>query len=235
MLVRDAPDLEVLMLRRTARTIFAGDMWVYPGGAVDADDGTHLTDWCDGLTDTEASELLGVDTGGLGYWVAAVRECFEEAGVLFSGSNVDPGHDHMVNHRERLNARAVDFADDRPRRSIPPRPIGHPLRRALAYATRAAAAFRYPVLPGSDAGWPDPVTRRRRSGTSRMDPAGRSDRALAGRSDGDDVADGTNDDVPRRVRQHRRPGRRGVEATKRVRSGSCSSPHRQSVRHLAAS
>lgn len=110
MLVRDAPDLEVLMLRRTARTIFAGDMWVYPGGAVDADDGTHLTDWCDGLTDTEASELLGVDTGGLGYWVAAVRECFEEAGVLFSGSNVDPGHDHMVNHRERLNARAVDFA-----------------------------------------------------------------------------------------------------------------------------
>ena len=34
--------------------------------------------------DREASKLLGVDSGGLGYFVAAIRECFEEAGLLFA-------------------------------------------------------------------------------------------------------------------------------------------------------
>ena len=32
----------------------------------------------------EASAILGVDSGGLAFWVAAVRECFEEAGVLLA-------------------------------------------------------------------------------------------------------------------------------------------------------
>ena len=39
-----------------------------------------------GLTDAEASARLGIASGGLSYWVAAVRECFEEAGILI-------GHD----------------------------------------------------------------------------------------------------------------------------------------------
>jgi 8-oxo-dGTP pyrophosphatase MutT (NUDIX family) len=110
MLVRDAPELEVLMLRRTARTIFAGDMWVYPGGAVDGADATHLVDRCDGMSDADASARLGINAGGLGYWVAAVRECFEEAGVLFSSAGLDPGHERMIEHRIRLNARQTEFA-----------------------------------------------------------------------------------------------------------------------------
>ncbi len=36
----------------------------------------------EGLTDAEASAILGVESGGLAFWVAALRECFEEAGVL---------------------------------------------------------------------------------------------------------------------------------------------------------
>ena len=85
---RDGPDagaLEVFMLRRTLDAKFVGGAYVFPGGAVDeADRHTDLEALCDGRTDAEASALLGVGSGGLAYWVAAIRECFEEAGVLLA-------------------------------------------------------------------------------------------------------------------------------------------------------
>lgn len=73
------------MLRRTLSAAFAGGMYVFPGGRVDAADAAdELEEICDGLDDAAASALLGVDAGGLAYWVAAIRECFEEAGVLLA-------------------------------------------------------------------------------------------------------------------------------------------------------
>jgi 8-oxo-dGTP pyrophosphatase MutT (NUDIX family) len=87
MLVRDAAPsgLEVFMLRRTASAAFAAGMYVFPGGRVDEADGAAAVDAVEtGLDDAVASELLAVDHGGLAYWVAAVRECFEEAGVLLA-------------------------------------------------------------------------------------------------------------------------------------------------------
>jgi 8-oxo-dGTP pyrophosphatase MutT (NUDIX family) len=87
MLVRDAtpPGLEVFVLRRTASATFAAGMYVFPGGRVDEADGTaDVEAVCRGLDDGVASKTLGVDRGGLAFWVAAVRECFEEAGVLLA-------------------------------------------------------------------------------------------------------------------------------------------------------
>lgn len=88
MLVRDGADgLEVFMLRRNLASDFVGGAYVFPGGAVDeADRHSDLEAVCEGRTDTEASSLLGLDPpmGGLAYWVAAVRESFEEAGVLLA-------------------------------------------------------------------------------------------------------------------------------------------------------
>jgi 8-oxo-dGTP pyrophosphatase MutT (NUDIX family) len=86
MLVRDAPaGLEVFMLRRALGASFAGGVYVFPGGRVDAaDHGGELEAVCDDLDDRQASARLGLDRGGLAYWVAAVRECFEEAGVLLA-------------------------------------------------------------------------------------------------------------------------------------------------------
>lgn len=86
MLVRDAPsDIEVFMLQRTTSAAFASGMYVFPGGRVDDADGSQeLDELCDGLTDAEASDLLRIPRGGLAYWVAAIRECFEEAGVLLA-------------------------------------------------------------------------------------------------------------------------------------------------------
>jgi len=88
MLVRDGHfddrPLEVFMLRRHPSTAF-GSVHVFPGGVVDATDhAPALDDLCPGLTDQEASERLGVASGGRAYWVAAVREAFEEAGVLLA-------------------------------------------------------------------------------------------------------------------------------------------------------
>lgn len=88
MLVRDRDDgtgMEVFMLRRNLNSDFVGGAYVFPGGAVDeADRHADLEAVCHGRSDDQASVLLGVDRGGLAYWVAAIRECFEEAGVLLA-------------------------------------------------------------------------------------------------------------------------------------------------------
>ena len=87
LLVRDAEagGIEVFMLRRTLAAAFASGMFVFPGGKVDDVDGVAaISDLCDGLDDATASSLLGLPSGGLAYWVACIRECFEEAGVLLA-------------------------------------------------------------------------------------------------------------------------------------------------------
>lgn len=88
MLVRDGDHaerpLEVLMLKRHPRTAF-GSVHVFPGGVVDpADHDLALDACCPGLSDADASAQLGVATGGRAFWVAAVREAFEEAGLLLA-------------------------------------------------------------------------------------------------------------------------------------------------------
>jgi len=95
MLVRDAPagalgpddpgGLEVFMLRRNLKSDFVGGAYVFPGGGVDDHDRhANLEPICDGRTDHDASAQLGIDSGGLAFWVAAIRESFEEAGVLLA-------------------------------------------------------------------------------------------------------------------------------------------------------
>ena len=89
MLIRDIENdaFEVFMLQRTLNAAFAGGMYVFPGGRVDESDGIEeLEQLCDGLDDQHASGLLEIPSGGLAYWVAAIRECFEEAGVLLARS-----------------------------------------------------------------------------------------------------------------------------------------------------
>jgi 8-oxo-dGTP pyrophosphatase MutT (NUDIX family) len=97
MLVRDAPtpsggsELEVLMVRRNLRSDFVGGAYVFPGGAVDPlDGGAEAEALCVGRSDAGASALLGVGSGGLAYWVAVVRETFEEAGLLLARREVGP-------------------------------------------------------------------------------------------------------------------------------------------------
>jgi 8-oxo-dGTP pyrophosphatase MutT (NUDIX family) len=89
LVLRDGREgLEVFMLQRNLNSDFVGGAYVFPGGAVDpVDRETDLEDLCLGRRDVEASARLGIDRGGLAYWVAAIRESFEEAGILLA---VDP-------------------------------------------------------------------------------------------------------------------------------------------------
>lgn len=118
MLVRNAPALQVFMLLRNLRSEFVGGAFVFPGGAVDpADREAHLEPECAGRTDAEASAALGVARGGLAFWVAAIRECFEEAGVLLArhaetGEIVDFS-DPDVAARFEVHRAAVDAGERR--------------------------------------------------------------------------------------------------------------------------
>lgn len=82
--VRDAAvGIEVLLLRRGASNDHARGAWVFPGGIVDARD-PEFHDCCAGIDDATASARLNVPSGGLNYLIAALRECFEEAGLLYA-------------------------------------------------------------------------------------------------------------------------------------------------------
>lgn len=110
MLLDDRPELQVLMLRRTAKVVFGPDNWVFPGGRVDPED--HVDDFddlCVGLSDHEASKILNLDRGGLAWWVAACRETLEEAGLLLAPT-IPPSVDlHAL--RDQVQANELAFID----------------------------------------------------------------------------------------------------------------------------
>lgn len=113
MLLRDgARGLEVCMLQRNLRSDFVGGAYVFPGGGVDEGDlEPELAGVCVGRSDAEASRLVGAPRGGLAYWVAAVRESFEEAGVLLARNpdgEVVSFEDPEVARRFEAHRRDVD-------------------------------------------------------------------------------------------------------------------------------
>jgi 8-oxo-dGTP pyrophosphatase MutT (NUDIX family) len=113
-LVRDTPDgLEVLMLQRNHRSGFMPGVFLFPGGALDQEDAAAaVAARCAGIDDAASSAMLGLPRGGLAYWTAAIRESFEEAGVLLAyddaGELVNPGAPSRIErfeaYRRRLNA-----------------------------------------------------------------------------------------------------------------------------------
>ena len=84
LVLRDgAEGVELLLMRRPERdNDFRSGACVFPGGVLDASDAAAAP-WCVGLDEAEANQRLGLSEGGLAYFVAALRECFEEVGLLF--------------------------------------------------------------------------------------------------------------------------------------------------------
>jgi len=98
MLLADRPELQVLMLRRRRSSAFVGGMFLFPGGGLDAQDAQpELAACCAERSEGDASRCLGLARGGLAYWVAGLRETFEEAGVLLA--------------RDARTGRALDLSD----------------------------------------------------------------------------------------------------------------------------
>ena len=108
LLLRDSDrGVEVFMERRHIQSDFVGGAYVFPGGRVDPEDRVDEA-LCHGLTDREASARLALEEGGLTFYVAAIRECFEEAGVLLAydrdGQILDFSDRAVEQHFERLRA-----------------------------------------------------------------------------------------------------------------------------------
>jgi 8-oxo-dGTP pyrophosphatase MutT (NUDIX family) len=75
LIVRDAPGLEVLMVRRSAGMAFGASAWVFPGGKVAAADADPEWDALSGGNYSHEERSLRI---------AAAREVFEESGLLLA-------------------------------------------------------------------------------------------------------------------------------------------------------
>ena len=87
-LLRDAAGgMEALLLRRHRKSGFAADAWVFPGGVVDKRDREcGIADRLDGPSPDAWAARLGIEEedDAQGYVVAAIREAFEETGILLA-------------------------------------------------------------------------------------------------------------------------------------------------------
>ncbi len=89
-LLRDRHEggVDVLLMQRHQASKFAGGDFVFPGGKIEADDDPEdAAAWCAGLEIGEAARVLGLEHAprtALGYWIGAIRETFEEVGVLLA-------------------------------------------------------------------------------------------------------------------------------------------------------
>ena len=99
-LVRSAEPLpEIFMVRRHARSSF-GSAYAFPGGVLEPAD-RRVHDCCAGISTATANRLLGLEHNGLDYYSAAVRELFEESGVLLGECGLDAVQ--LATTRTRLN------------------------------------------------------------------------------------------------------------------------------------
>lgn len=137
---------EVYLLRRQVSMEFAGGMAVFPGGGVDPRDFDHEVAWA-GPTPAEWGRRLGVDDPDLARALvcAAVRETFEESGVLLAGASADDvvadtTSDDWEADRVALESRELSMTD---------------------FLTRRGLVLRTDLL-GAWSGWLTPVFESRR-------------------------------------------------------------------------
>ena len=110
---------EILLLKRGEHARFMPNAYVFAGGALDLnDESADVYGLCKGLDDGLASRQLQVQSNGLRFFVAAVREAFEECGFLLAydsrGDIVDLSGWDEVQLREmrlRLAAGELSFAE----------------------------------------------------------------------------------------------------------------------------
>jgi len=85
---KEPEELEVFLLKRHEKSSFMGGNFVYPGGRVDRDDGSlESCSLSKGITFEEAQKILGGTFSpeeSFAYWIAGIRELFEEAGILLT-------------------------------------------------------------------------------------------------------------------------------------------------------
>jgi 8-oxo-dGTP pyrophosphatase MutT (NUDIX family) len=123
-LLRDtAAGPEVYLLRRQRTMAFAAGMTVFPGGRVDPADVSIADSWSGPSPSFFADRLGCPDDTAAAYVAAAVRETFEESGVLLAGPSTesvvaDTSGDDWEADRVALEAGELHFADFLHRRGL---------------------------------------------------------------------------------------------------------------------
>ena len=94
---------ELYLVRRHAQASF-GDTYAFPGGVVEPAD-AGVSGFCRGLSVEEANRSLELEAGAIDYYSAAIRELFEESGVLLAGKHPDDPVDvtELTAARDALN------------------------------------------------------------------------------------------------------------------------------------
>lgn len=112
LLLQDDPEgLAVYMVRRHRLMGFAGDALVFPGGRIEAGDSALATD------SRLCAAVPGIDASAAAYRVGAVRETFEEGGILLAreqGSGILPSGERakaLTGARAAIAAGSLPFAD----------------------------------------------------------------------------------------------------------------------------
>lgn len=113
-LVRDGADeIEVFLQRRVKQMAFAGGMTVFPGGGVDPRDRDADIRWVGPEVDFWAEVFSTDEASARALVCAAVRETFEECGVLLAGT-ADTVHDDpasLFSERARLEAKEISLGE----------------------------------------------------------------------------------------------------------------------------
>jgi 8-oxo-dGTP pyrophosphatase MutT (NUDIX family) len=112
-MLRDSPKgFEVFLLKRHGQSDVLGGVYVFPGGKVDQADmtvelNTLLDQAPDQLHQNLGSGCLDASSA-TGFYVAALRETFEESGVLFApGSSIEVTHQAATLHQQGLPFQAI--------------------------------------------------------------------------------------------------------------------------------
>ncbi|MEP6695827.1 MAG: NUDIX hydrolase [Pseudonocardiales bacterium] len=123
-LLRDSPrGPEAYLLRRVTGMAFAGGMTVFPGGSVDATDAGIDTPWSGPSPAAWAERFATSESLARALVCAAVRETFEESGVLLASRDadeavVDTGGTEWEAERAALEGRAQSLSELLSRRGL---------------------------------------------------------------------------------------------------------------------
>ncbi len=93
----DVKDIEVLMVQRRRKSSFVGGYYVFPGGVIDPEDyEPGVERFIRGIARERAARIfndMSRPEKAIGAWLAAIRETFEEVGILLArkkdGSAID--------------------------------------------------------------------------------------------------------------------------------------------------
>ena len=209
-LARDGADgPEIFLMQRTLTANFVAGAYVFPGGAVDPGDADPF--WADNAARFRRSPSPAAcsawNRAGSAYWIAAIRETFEESGLLLAtdADGAAPDADELTALRARVAAGGTRLQCAVPRAPAAAVADRAALLQPLDHAARPVAPLRHPFLPGRRAGragcaCPDQVEDHRPClGT----PGGRARHAEA-RRDRPGVCDHTDAQGAVRLRQRRR-------------------------------